>query len=103
MKGIDLERMPREELWTLHETVCAILTTKLEERKWALERRIDELGREFPKTSNQRRPYPKVHPKYRNPESPNETWSGRGKQPHWVRKLLASGKAIGDLRISNAK
>jgi DNA-binding protein H-NS len=40
-----------------------------------------------------------VLPKYRNPAIPSETWSGRGRQPHWVIALLASGVALDDCRI----
>jgi DNA-binding protein H-NS len=31
---------------------------------------------------NAKRPYPKVTPKFQNPEVPNQTWAGRGQQPH---------------------
>ncbi len=34
----------------------------------------------------------KVPPKYRNPANPDETWSGRGKQPRWLAALAAKGK-----------
>jgi len=29
-----------------------------------------------------------VAPKYRNPSSPSETWSGRGRQPLWFAKAI---------------
>src|SRR4051794_12275797 len=31
----------------------------------------------------------KVAPKYRNPDNPAETWTGRGRQPRWVQAALA--------------
>ena len=34
----------------------------------------------------------KVPPKYRNPANPEETWSGRGKQPRWMAALTAKGR-----------
>lgn len=34
----------------------------------------------------------KVQPKYRNPANAEQTWTGRGKQPLWVRDLAAAGK-----------
>lgn len=37
--------------------------------------------------------------KYRNPENPIETWSGRGRKPLWVVKQLEGGKSLDDLRI----
>jgi DNA-binding protein H-NS len=47
----------------------------------------------------QRRPYPKVEPKYRNPNNPTETWSGRGKTPRWLSKLIGAGKKLDDFSI----
>lgn len=29
-----------------------------------------------------------LKPKYRNPENPNETWSGRGRVPRWMERLM---------------
>ena len=29
--------------------------------------------------------------KYRNPENPSQTWSGRGRQPAWYKDALAKG------------
>jgi DNA-binding protein H-NS len=41
-----------------------------------------------------------VTPKYRHPENPGLTWSGRGKRPIWVNEALASGKTLDDLATS---
>ena len=101
MENIDLQSMPLDELWALHQTVCSVLVRKLEAEKASLERRLNELSR-VGKASNetpQRRPYPEVHPKFRNPEPPHQTWSGRGHQPRWVRELVAAGTSLDDLRI----
>ena len=106
MEGIDLKSIPLDELWALHETICSILARKLEAEKRSLERRLNELRRSFKKASNEtpeRRPYPKVHPKFRNPKPPHQTWSGRGHQPRWVRELLAAGKTMDDLRIDRSQ
>jgi DNA-binding protein H-NS len=40
-----------------------------------------------------------VAPKYRNPADKGQTWTGRGKQPHWVRDALAGGKTLEQLAI----
>ena len=37
--------------------------------------------------------------KYLNPENPTQTWSGRGKQPKWVKEALAKGKTLEQLSI----
>ena len=44
----------------------------------------------------------KVAPKYRNPENPKETWSGRGMQPRWLAEQVKRGKSAADFLI-NAK
>ena len=40
-----------------------------------------------------------VPPKYRNPDNPAETWTGRGRQPRWVSAALEKGLTLDDLRI----
>lgn len=30
-----------------------------------------------------------IAPKYRNPVNPDETWTGRGKQPNWLSAIVA--------------
>lgn len=41
----------------------------------------------------------KVAPKYRNPEDPKATWTGRGKQPIWVRNHLENGGTLESITI----
>lgn len=40
-----------------------------------------------------------VAPKYRNPANTAQTWSGRGKRPHWFNDALKAGKKEKDLAI----
>jgi DNA-binding protein H-NS len=100
MKDDDLAMMSVDELWVLHEKIRAILSTKLDAEKHRLERRLAQLNGRIENGPKARRPYPKVHPKYRNPERPSETWSGRGRQPHWVGAQLKSGKKVDELLIA---
>ena len=100
VKNKDLAMMSVDELWNLHEEVRTTLSTKLDAEKQELERRMALLNGSARGQQKARRPYPKVHPKYRNPERPSETWSGRGKQPHWVGAQLRSGKKVDELLIA---
>jgi len=102
MKDRNLAVMSVDELWSLHEKTRAILSTKLDAEKHELERRLAQLSGSIQYKEKARRPYPKVHPKYRNPDRPSETWSGRGKQPLWVGAHLRSGMKVNDLLISHA-
>lgn len=46
------------------------------------------------------KPRGKVAPKYSNPDEPSQTWTGRGRQPLWVKELLESGGTLDELKIS---
>ena len=37
--------------------------------------------------------------KYRDPDDPSLTWSGRGRKPKWIGTYLASGKLLVDIEI----
>jgi DNA-binding protein H-NS len=83
--------------------------------KRELEKRLVQLRREkeMPQSESadgqleavrqERRKYPRVFPKYRNPNEPSETWSGRGKQPRWLTTALTTGHTIEEFVISNAE
>lgn len=100
MEAIDFKSMPSEELWKLHEEVTAQLINKLavEEAKLAERGRWLQLVGNI-RRDRKRRPYPKVIPKYQNPEDLAETWSGRGKQPRWLSRELQAGKHLNDFLI----
>ena len=113
----DFKSMSTDELWALHEEIATRLAAALTAEKSVLENRLRRLQRgiETPhatddtkssdgkssntKSSTERRPYPAVVPKYRNPERPSETWAGRGKKPRWLAAQLKSGRRIDDFRI----
>jgi DNA-binding protein H-NS len=100
LKHKNLATMPVKELWDLHKEIRRVLSTKLDAEKRELERRLVRLNGRIEDKPKARRPYPKVHPKYRNPQSPFETWSGRGKQPRWIVAQVRSGKKVDELLIS---
>lgn len=37
--------------------------------------------------------------KYANPADPSQTWTGRGRQPNWVKEALAQGKSLESMAI----
>jgi len=39
-----------------------------------------------------------VKAKYRNPDDPAQQWSGRGRQPAWIKAWIASGKSVEDVK-----
>jgi len=106
MKRSDLEILSTEELRVLHRKVTATLKAKISAEKKVLEDRLSQINRRFRVTqaskTPERRPYPTVFPKFRNPEQPSETWAGRGRKPRWLIAQLKSGKQIDDFRIELA-
>jgi DNA-binding protein H-NS len=48
------------------------------------------------KAKSKPRPSP---PRYRHPENAALTWSGRGRQPAWIKDGLQAGKALEDYAI----
>lgn len=41
----------------------------------------------------------KVPAKYRNPENPEQTWTGRGQKPLWIVPLLDAGRSLDEFLI----
>jgi DNA-binding protein H-NS len=98
MSKNDLQQMPLEQLWRLHQRTAGILARKIKAEKAVLDERLQQLRSRPVRIAREpnegRRPYPPVFPKYRNPANPAETWSGRGKQPRWIVAQLKSGKTL---------
>ena len=101
MKSHDLESMSVDKLWALHMEIGAVLTRRISAEKRQLDQRLRQLGVDALEGNarRERRPYPRVLPKYRNPDNPSETWAGRGKRPRWLTAKLRSGKKLDDFRI----
>ena len=115
MRIPDLETMQFDELWSIHEELTKILSDRIVAEKRELEERLAKLNRvEIIRESGSapplaigghapRRKYPKVLPKYANPQSPLETWSGRGKQPRWLVAALKTGHKLDEFKIGNTE
>ena len=112
-KKLNLDSMSTDEMWQLHLEIVRLLSARLTSEKRELEKRLARLRREkelpqseaadshFKDAPQERRNYPRVLPKYQNPNEPSETWSGRGKQPRWLTAALKTGHTIEDFVISN--
>ncbi|MGF1526411.1 MAG: H-NS family nucleoid-associated regulatory protein [Candidatus Competibacterales bacterium] len=60
---------------------------------------VEELNEHFKK----RRHGKPAKPKYCNPDSPEQTWSGRGKQPRWYREARANGVPEEELLVESVR
>ncbi|QPH54746.1 H-NS family nucleoid-associated regulatory protein [Pontivivens ytuae] len=108
MAKIDLEKLSLEELKQLEKDVqAAIVSFEKRKREDALAAiaaaakehgfNLSDLVSEEKPAKGRKQPLP---PKYQHPENPSKTWSGRGRQPDWIKDGLASGKALDDFLIA---
>lgn len=99
----DLEKMSREDLEKLRNDVDKALQSlegrrKAEARKAAEDAALEHGFSLDQLVAGEKKPK-KNPPKYRNPDDPSMTWTGRGRQPGWIKSALADGKSLDDFAI----
>ena len=104
--ALDLRTMTVDDLLELRERISATLSSRVEAERRDLELRLARLRRvdlgepaRFARGGRVIGARAQVAPKYRNPERPSETWSGRGRQPRWLTAALKAGKKLHDFEI----
>ena len=101
MESNQLKSMSTDELLDLYEKIQLMLVDRIQAEKAKLEEQLRKIKSVGGSTRDRfRRPYPPVLPKYKNPKNPTEIWSGRGKQPLWVREQLEAGKKLDQFLIA---
>ncbi|PYE84764.1 H-NS family nucleoid-associated regulatory protein [Pseudoroseicyclus aestuarii] len=105
---IDLDALSRQELETLRRDVDKALSTAADrDRKRAIaamEKAAAEYGYSVSDlaggtSATRKKTGSKTPPKYRNPEDPDQTWSGRGRKPRWIVEAESAGRPISDFAI----
>lgn len=102
MPQIDLTTLSTEELTTLEQDIKAEKQRRLDAERKALLDQARELAKKHGVSvdtllipAGRRRS--SAPAKYRNPDNPKQTWSGRGKKPAWVQAHLDAGGTLDDL------
>lgn len=102
----NLDTMPLAELKQLQKDVAKAIETyrerQKEEARAVLEAKAREMGFSFAELApgGSRRKSRSMSPaRYRHPENPALTWTGRGRRPNWVNSALESGKQLKDLAV----
>ena len=103
--GIDLSKLSIEELQALARDIETEVVTRRAAEKERVLNQMRELAGSLGMTLEELLREEKgvgspVPPKYRHPDNPGLTWSGRGKRPIWNNEALASGKTLEDLAAS---
>lgn len=108
MGDINLTNMSRDELLTLQDKVAKeIREYEMRRKREALaaaKAKAREMGFSLEDLMGPARSQPKrtaYPPKYRHPENPDLTWSGRGRHPKWIREGLANGTELDDYLVSS--
>ncbi|CUH66180.1 H-NS histone family protein [Thalassovita gelatinovora] len=94
------------ELKALHKKVAKAIETYDDRKKKAalaeLEDKAKEMGftlTELTAVMGKKTIKPAGVAKYRNPENPEQTWTGKGRRPAWFLAAIEAGKSAEDLTI----
>jgi len=108
---MDLSNMSAAQLRNLQEQVKKELAQReTQERTRAIEQiqaiaksvgaSVEELVAGAKAGAKPKAPGAEVAPRYRNPADAAQQWTGRGRQPKWVKDWLEAGNDIEGLRIA---
>ena len=102
--AVDLDSLSKDELQKLRKETERKLKDfdqrRRAEARAAAEKAIKEYGYSLEDLVNaSKRGGSKSVPRYRHPENPSMTWTGRGRKPGWVIAHLDGGGKIEDLAI----
>ncbi len=101
--AMDLSKKSEKELLKLQSDVEKQLKTLEKTKKTAARKAAEAAAKKHGFSLNDlvgavsaaKKSPPKA--KYRNPEDPSQTWSGRGRQPGWFKDAMKAGKSVNDL------
>ena len=106
MTDFDLEALSLNELKKIQKDLAKAISTFEDRQKAEARAKVEVLARDLgyslaelvgTETKSSRAP---AAAKYRHPENPALTWSGRGRKPQWFVEALKAGKTANDLAIS---
>lgn len=100
----DIENKSLEELVSLNAAIEDLIKKKRKENTRQIRSQMNELAKvagfesleDFIQGQGTRQERSdkgvKLPPKYRNPQNPDQTWSGKGPTPKWLQELIDNGK-----------
>ena len=102
--GVDLSKLDRDELLQLQKDVEAALRNyekrKRDEALSEMQKVAEKHGLALKDVMPGGTKRSVRVPKYRHPENPSLTWSGRGRQPDWFKEAMEAGHSRDDLLIA---
>ncbi|MEM6409253.1 MAG: H-NS histone family protein [Pseudomonadota bacterium] len=107
MADIDWNALTLAELKSIEKKAAKAIESfearKKQEALAALEARATEMGYSLKGLLGATGTKPtKSPPKHMHPENPSLTWTGRGRQPKWIKEGLSAGKSLEDFAIASS-
>jgi DNA-binding protein H-NS len=106
MASINLNDLSLSELKSLQKDVAKAIAEFSDRKKTeamaALEAHAKELGFSLAELTGAKKTRKTSGPagaKYRHPENPEVTWSGRGRKPGWFTAAIEAGKEPGSMAV----
>jgi len=105
MADFDLEALSLTELKKMQKDIAKAINTYEDRQKAEARAKVEAFARELGYSlaelvdSDAKPKRAPIAPKYRHPENPALTWSGRGRKPQWFVEALEAGKAAEDMAI----
>jgi DNA-binding protein H-NS len=105
MADFDLEALSLNELKKKQKDIAKAISTFEDRQKAEARAKVEAFARDLgyslaelvgADTKTSRAP---AAAKYRHPENPALTWSGRGRKPQWFAEALSAGKTAEDMAI----
>jgi DNA-binding protein H-NS len=106
MADYDLEALSLSELKKMQKDVAKAISNYEDRRKAEARAKVEALARDLGYTlaelvgTEMKTSRAPAAAKYRHPENPALTWSGRGRKPQWFVEALEAGKTASELAIN---
>lgn len=97
---VKYDAMSTEDLLSSRATIDAELRKREAKARAEAKRKILELAKSNDIDLDTLAASAKGRRQYRNPDNQFETWSGKGRQPKWLKAQLAAGRSLSDLEIT---
>ncbi len=97
-RATDLEKMSYAELTAMEARIGRLIMERRDAERTELRGKLAELAREHgfdirELVGRGKGRNGSVAVKYRDPQNPSNTWTGRGRMPRWMAAALKGGKA----------
>ena len=105
MAAINVDKLPLKELLDLEARVKKAIVTAREREKSEVRQEMMALAAKRGLSitdvfgGSRGTKGGKVAVKYRSPDNPDETWTGRGRQPKWLVAALKKGAKLDDFTV----